>query len=323
MMRPSSQPWPWNKIKPPTPADWGIGMTVCIAALSFPDRAIVCAFDMMVSTGDMSGDDLAMKSLAWNQHWTSMLAGNDLSPVAEIKELTIRGLHRGNYLEKGLNRPLLLGSLRGAIQETIDQQNETESLRPLGLTLANYRDEGPKLGDTIYQQIIYEMRGRRLDVELLCAGWSDEREPHIFSVDGRGREQNFDTTGFWAIGTGQTNALGYLFTSGYRLIDDLGKVFLHACYAKFYAESAMGVGKKTVVVVLRPDHKYQMVMGADLDAIRAHWDRRQERKVSPEELDTASKIVSSIDVPSTLPAEDRARLLVPKPSAAQKSGGRQ
>jgi hypothetical protein len=31
----SRKPWPWNTLPEPHPADWGIGMTVCIAAHCF------------------------------------------------------------------------------------------------------------------------------------------------------------------------------------------------------------------------------------------------------------------------------------------------
>jgi hypothetical protein len=285
-------------------------MTVCIAVYSFRSKAIACVTDMMLSTGDMSGDEIAMKSQAWGHRWQSMTAGNDVSPITAVRDRALDSITDSEQKARKITRDDLSRALSASVLSEIDIVNEIELLRPYGLTLATFRDEGAKLGDTTYQQIIYGMGQRRLDIEFLCAGFDPNQTGHIFSVDGRGRVSHYDVAGFWAIGGGQTGALGYLFNSGYRLIDPLEKALFHACYAKFYAEAAPGVGKKTVAFIIRPQHKTQLLLTTELAKLRHLWEQRQKKKISRAEYATVTEILKTLGDPEAS-----------TPSTSQKSAG--
>jgi hypothetical protein len=204
--------------------------------------------------------------------------------------------HWGNNLD----RESLVSAFGEAIRGELDSQNELTLLRPYGLTLATYRNEGHLLGDSVYNQIIYELGQRKLGLQFLCAGFdSDNAVPaQIFSIDGRGVESNFSLNGFWAIGSGQTNALGYLFSSGYRFVDGLDAALFHVCNAKFYAESALGVGKRTCVHIIRPQHQSQMLMTRALEPLRKLWERRQKSKVTKKEIETTDNILNTLGEPN-------------------------
>ncbi len=244
----------------------------------------------MISTGDMSGDDMAMKVLFWGDSWISMVAGNDVSPVTSIDRRTTEYLYDDSA---PITANRLSQSLKRAIRDEIDEQNELELLRPYGLSLANYRDEGHKLGDSTYSQLVYELGQRKLDVSFLCAGFDETETAHIFCIDGRGIESNFDMSGFWAIGSGQTSALGYLFNSKFNLVQPLDTTVFHVCQAKFYAETAIGVGKKTSIEILRPKHEIQLLMSDDIAPLRKIWERKQKRAITEQEQVVVREILRS------------------------------
>jgi len=83
------KPWPWNTIPDPRPADWGTGMTVCIAAHNFTrkeDQCIICVTNSMISTGDMSADGSARKIQKITPGWNGMFAGDDMSYLTPIRQ---------------------------------------------------------------------------------------------------------------------------------------------------------------------------------------------------------------------------------------------
>jgi hypothetical protein len=82
--RKSGKPWPWNTIPEPRPADWGVGMTVCLAAYSGTKKAFVCAVDEMVAATDITADSLAIKFAGIGGKWICMFSASDLSPVRPI-----------------------------------------------------------------------------------------------------------------------------------------------------------------------------------------------------------------------------------------------
>src|SRR2546430_11274346 len=99
MIRPlphkSGEPWHWNTIPDPRPVDFGVGMTICIAAHCYPSQCIICATDMMVSTGDMSADQSARKMQGIGDHWIVMFAGDEISPVTPVMRHVRRKIRIG------------------------------------------------------------------------------------------------------------------------------------------------------------------------------------------------------------------------------------
>jgi hypothetical protein len=276
---------------------------------------VICT-DMMVSTGEISADALTIKSIPMG-NWTAMYAGNDLSPIASIEDRFMAILRGRKLAYKSLSRADFVSAFSYAVRDQVNYESELELLRPYGLTLDNYRDEGPKLGDSIYNQIVYEMGQKQLQITFLCAGHESNNSGHIFSINGRGQESNYDATGFWAIGSGQMSALGYLFTSKYSIISGVADALLHVCYAKYYAESAIGVGRSTCVQILHlEEEKEFFLMDVDLEPIRALWEKRQKRNQLGDRESKASK---SVLVGAA--TEKKAKLEATKQSAAQKSAG--
>src|SRR5882724_6075971 len=84
--------WPWNTLPDPRPADWGVGMTICIAAHCYSDKSIIMAADMMIGTSEMTADEAARKTQAVGDSWFAQYSGHDISPVVPILRSVFRSL---------------------------------------------------------------------------------------------------------------------------------------------------------------------------------------------------------------------------------------
>jgi hypothetical protein len=287
----TSKPWPYNHIRDPRPADWGAGMTVCIAAHSAPDT-IVCVTDMKMSMSDnsMSGDATALKMAYFGKNWICLMAGN-LSPFPDIRR------HFAEFAEKNdISFPMdeyhIVDGFKYAFEKELKRRSEAEILAPYGLTFENYRDEGPKLGADAYSRIIFDLRNKDLGLHLMLAGF-DQRKGHILVIDKSGLAEHYE--GFWAIGSGDLAALGYLLSSEMHPVSSSpATVFYRACFAKFAAETSPGVGERTIVCVLKKDGSSHIFRDDRLTEIRKEWDRLKNRTVSATQIRYINGLIASI-----------------------------
>jgi len=68
-------------------ADWGVGMTVCIAAIA-KDETIVVAQDMMVSTVSFSADIMA-KTWRIAPNWWAMCSAEETAYITGISDRAV------------------------------------------------------------------------------------------------------------------------------------------------------------------------------------------------------------------------------------------
>jgi len=281
-------------------------MTVCIAGRTAIDGTIVCATDMMISMSDlsMSADSATLKIGYVGKKWAMMAAG-DLSCYADVKRHLLEYFQKHNTSIDKLSRPELSDALKYAFEKEIRIRAEAEILSPYGLTFDNYRDEGPKLGSDTFSRILFALQEKDLGLNLLLAGFGEKGNGHIFTVEKRGLSQHFD--GAWAIGSGDLGALGYLFSSQLSVMDSAEELFYHVCCAKFAAETSPGVGKRTVIAVLKKDGSRKFADEEAIEDIRKEWERRRKSKISDARLVKIKKTLDAIKPD--------------QPSDVQKSGG--
>jgi ATP-dependent protease HslVU (ClpYQ) peptidase subunit len=262
------KPWPWNTIREPRPADWGFGMTVCIAAHCFREQCFVMMTDMMITTADMSSDMATMKNRAVGDSWLAMFAGSDISLVDPI-------LDRVNELVQSEQKPESAVSVRNAFtkayQEQITTQAENEILKPIGYTFEEFKKDGLiQLGSEHFSRLLYQIQELTVDVEFLVAGFDSTH--HLFIVSAPGKIADYSPLGFWAIGSGQTNALGSLFNCQGLFAADMATVMYRVCEAKFNSENAAGVGKKSIMTVLRMNGVRHNIL-AQVNDFRPIWEK--------------------------------------------------
>jgi hypothetical protein len=74
------------KLRSGGPADWGVGMTLCVAAVCNERKSIVAVSDRAVSLGYFSTDAGTIKIEPISVRWMAMFAARDFTPVPFIIE---------------------------------------------------------------------------------------------------------------------------------------------------------------------------------------------------------------------------------------------
>ena len=293
-------------------------MTVCISAHCFKENTLVLASDSMVSTGDMSSETL-VKIRGLTRHWITHFAGNDVSVV----ELIFREVKKNIALAGQETTEAIVNAFIQAIQSQLTSRAENEVLLPLGYTLQEFKASGlAQLGSENFSRLLFQIQQQQLDVQFLISGF-DNGAAEIFTVSPPGRVSDYTNVGFWAIGSGQTNALGSLFNQQYAAkFTPLDHCIYRVCEAKFNSESAVGIGKGTNIALLRPDGTRLTVPQKRIDELREIWKKTRVTIPPQEGTDLIHQFVEEAqkraDEKTVRPQEQEPKqLAIPQQSADQ------
>jgi hypothetical protein len=264
--------WPWNKARP---ISWGNRMTVCISAIcqEGKDKSIVMASDQMISMGGYTGgDSVTVKLDPLYFHWWSQFSANDVSAILPVYE-NIRKRDASDSRGKQLRAVTDVAEMcKDAYKAGRLGRIQDEVLAEHGMTWEDLK-EGPKrLNERDFQMLSERIRRFNLELEMLVAGFDERKEPHIFTVSNPGTANFYDKLGFWAIGSGQPNALAALFACEYRSEHhSLEECVAKVLSAKFSAESAQGVGKSTFLIVYNDKDEVLYLPDSLEDQIKNDW----------------------------------------------------
>src|SRR3990167_11193959 len=94
------------RLRRPRPSDWGLNMTLCIAAIAQQGRAICLASDRLISFGYASSE-FFNKASRISRRWGVMLAGDDVvctDPIIEATKAIIAGVEPAsrNLVERAI-----------------------------------------------------------------------------------------------------------------------------------------------------------------------------------------------------------------------------
>ena len=147
-------------------------------------------------------------------------------------------------------------------------------LAPYGLDMGAFNNQAIDLfGDSGAALMRDRIERIDFDCEFLVCGFDQDNQPHIFTVSNPGVVNDYDTTAYWAIGSGAFNALGALTMRGHSQLCSLNGLVYDACEAKFVAENASGVGRGSVVIIQRPDLSALMLRHDEIEALRTIWEQ--------------------------------------------------
>jgi hypothetical protein len=154
----------------PRPADWILPMTVCIAA-KCGDDGIVAMCDMMVSTGEFSADNLALKFRDLHRDWNAMFAGNDVSrivPLITKAKLMLRGSETRSMAEAE-------ATMRQCFHEELVQKQTDLVLARYGMDMESFLDTGlTRFGETTFTSIKYQIDQIDLGCSFLVFGYDGQ-----------------------------------------------------------------------------------------------------------------------------------------------------
>ena len=224
-------------------------MTVCIAVLPrFTDK-IVLVSDQLLSA-DIGSVDGAMKvtTVAPGSEWYVMFAGE--AARFQLLMARVRAL-----LGDVRNVRLTVGTVMAAFEQAyaleLRKLIESEILLPYGLDRDDFIAHGKELLGDHFFQLMDQISGASLGVELIVAGLDALAQTQLFSMTVRGAIVP-EVLPYHAIGSGAFAALGTLYQLSYFPTHDLSETVYRACGAKFAAENAPGVGQSTYALVIAP-----------------------------------------------------------------------
>jgi hypothetical protein len=200
-------------------------------------------------------------------------------------------------LRRFLSIPQRRGVPKTAIRKEHTALAEAIVLSRFDLSMTEFRSEGlANLGSELFMRLVYEIEQVSLDLTFLVFGFegTSNPKPHIFTISGNGEFSYYDVGGFWAIGSGQTSALGTLFGIRSSITNkNLPDALYLLAKAKFSAESALGVGKESVAFVLEANSERYLVHTPEMQKLKAVWEASRGPDVPPQAETMASELLTS------------------------------
>lgn len=255
----------------PRPSDWGVGMTVCVAAIAGAysgECAVVMAMDQMLSVGLVSGDMSGLsKGMRVHRWWFAMFAGNDLHYVPPIMRDVTRSLsHTATPSVKTVTDAFLK-----AYQNQRLRIAEQTVLAPLNIDLASYTSMVSENDNEILRSLTDKLNAVSFSVEFLVGGFDATQSARIFSIAPPGTEGHYDDIGFWSIGTGAESAINNFFLRDYKQETPVPEAAYYVAESKFVAEASADVGEHTVMVGLRQDGQMMFITRKKAEAVKKIW----------------------------------------------------
>jgi 20S proteasome alpha/beta subunit len=290
------KPVPGNHLPSPNPADWGLGMTICISGIS--NTGIISVTDSMVSTDEFSADRAAFKLVPIHPDWRVLYAGS----LARVMPFCRRATE---YLtEKTSDKPCnfldLEWALRSAWQDELREMIENKYLYRYHMTVEDFVRDGEKSFGSQYQSMKYQIDEVCLDFELLVSGYDILGNPHVLSIRDPGMISHHTAYKFWAIGSGSPAALSHFFSYGGAVFDQDHESMLYRCIAsKFAAEVAPGVGKKTLIAIVNSDRTLSATSNRGDEIVRPLWEKYGVPTISEECLTAVKTFLAGLPKKNT------------------------
>jgi 20S proteasome alpha/beta subunit len=250
------------------PSDLGVGMTVCIGAICNGFSTIVTVSDRMLSLGFTSADAAALKVKRFHQSWVYLMAGNDITKSPQVID-RVRVAMRGKS-NSGLS---VMRAFTSAFRSELQDRVEGTVLACYGLSLKMFKARGKRIFPAkTHNRLVKKIEKAKLGCSFLVCGFDARGDAHIFTVSDPGEAKSFDDVGYWAIGSGQTNALAALMNRRFSPALDLQTSIYCLAEAKFLAESATGVGRQTVLAGLSNARRGFFIAPDKMQNIKDLWE---------------------------------------------------
>ena len=250
----------------PTPADFGLDVTVCIAAATksgMADGHIVTVSDRMISAPDdtVQGTE-ALKSRMISKTWALMFAGDGNLFLPIVKEVSKQ---LGEF-KKAYDFQTIQSTV-SEVYKSMFSEFSSGYLSRYGLSgISEFRSSGlSHFGEKFYE-ICQAIDKYDLGMELLGYGFDPDGSPHIFDVLNPGIVTNHDLLGYSVIGSGS-----YMATASLRrrkIPYDRKSVAYRLLEAKFSAETASGVGESTTLFTMSPEGKTKSIGCGSMSKIK-------------------------------------------------------
>lgn len=243
-------------------------VTVGIATICDSSKAIVAVCDRKISSLAWSAE-LTTKLTPIHKTWWLMWSADDVTTIPPL----IRNIKKQLWGKQPISPEDIADALSKAYQDEIRRRAEREHLGRFGFTMESFVESGrDKLTPESFDALIGKISQIELKCELMAFGFDSEERPHILTLHDPGSISFCEATSFGTIGSGQYRAESMLFFHEISWITKLPIALYHVCEAKFMSESAQGVGKDTLGVILQSHGGTIFLGGGDeMEKIRKIW----------------------------------------------------
>ena len=245
-------------------------MTVCIGAIQSDGKhpMILTVVDRKLTLyGGWFSHEGTVKFRAVHAEWVVYVAG-DMSEAQPLQDAVERSLSKlkQNVIERVVAacRTAYMRERRRMIERQILTDYDVYNFKEY-VTL---RTKEPEL----YKRINDVIKEEELNWNLLVAGFDKASQPHLFTITERGKITYCDSQNFAVIGSGALAATMYLASFPYLKRLEIGLAAFAVAAAKFFSETASGVGESTIMTVMQPKQKRVLVLGdEDMKPFRKGW----------------------------------------------------
>ncbi len=271
-------------------------MTICIAIAcdclgeNAKSRMVLVA-DLLLSTG-ITSTEIGLKARPLYGGWNGMYAGNDISLADPILRAAAQTLRKLNEFSENT----VMKTMQTAYRKVREQQIESSYLSSYGWKMEQFLQQGrAAFPESHYLNLIYEIERFDLQCQFLVSGFDPNSElPCIFEVRHPGVVIPIERLmGYGAIGSGATNAISYLARRDQGIHLSLAQSVYNGVAAKNLAEKALGVGTRTMVMIVEPGNETPSFLSHEqIAGINQIW--REEADFKPKDLEArASKYLPS------------------------------
>jgi hypothetical protein len=270
-------PYPPNLPKPRNLTPQVKDLTVCLAIAcdSFVKDIrpkLVLIADQMVST--VTSSSLSHKMWALSDSWYVMLAGTDVTYASNVLTASSQEIHNA----QSPTAQDVAQIVKASYYTRRKTQLEDLYLRAYGLSMDDFMRKGrQQLGPSLFETMKFQMDQYDLGFTLLVCGFPNPAAsyPVFFEITNPGVVVPRMVPGNYAgIGSGAPNALSYLDWKKQGQTTSLAETIYNGIAAKGLAESALGVGKETMVTILEAAESFpqKALNEKQIQAIRTMWE---------------------------------------------------
>jgi len=237
----------------------------------------VCCFDRRVETTS-AGSETGFKFRKVSKHWAALLAGS----IPRAEELIM--IYSSTMTDDTIDETAVMDALREPPQVLKKKLTEEYVRTRVAMSYAEFLANGHQsLPSSVFENIAAEVARMELGCQLILIPLRPQRSKHLYTVDVDGTV--YPENDFCAIGTGASGATAWLHFRGQHRFDTISDTVCHLLEAKKFCETAPGVGKRTIMIVI--GHNRTSKLLKHYSSVDTIWKKFGPRKSSGTKLDMA------------------------------------
>jgi hypothetical protein len=273
--------------KKPSLADFGLLVTICMAAFSQREQCMVTVSDTMLSYDNAAPatDEATEKIFLLKGNWRMLFAGSVIPINGVLTRIYATQQPTSDFDDGPKELDHLKKVCREAYQAERRQRVTDRFLSVYNMTLDDFRREGlENFGVQEFAKINEKIRDFDLDLTILVCGFDKQGFPHIFEVGDPGQIAEHDLLGYAAIGSGADMARGILTPRSVKRLP-WREMMYRLCQAKFASETATGVGRVTSVLFFSRNGIHLILPNSHVEKLRSVWDKERSMPIVSDVLD--------------------------------------